>query len=654
MATVSKWTPFGVALDITATAGIVTRESATQFTVEINASWETYYNGAQTNYGMSASSGGGSVTLNKSGNHASKGSGSFTGTYSISGNAAATKSITVTFKNFNNDNSNSATKTITLSVSVPALASYAVAYSANGGSGAPASQTKWKDQTLTLSSTKPTRTGYSFQGWATSASGGVAYSSGASYTENEAVTLYAVWKANTYTVKYDANGGSGAPANQTKTYGAALTLSSTKPTRTNHNFLGWATSASATTATYAAGASYTTNAAVTLYAVWELAYTKPRITGLSISRCDSAGNVSDEGTYALVKFSWETDQNATSILVAWSSATAASGATPIAASGKSGTVNQIVGGSISADATYTVVLTVMDGGGNSEVRKTLNGTAFAFDALPENKGVAFGKPAELEGYADFKYKQHLRENAEFANDKSIMGIDTDGKSYSALIPVTASGNTSLGHGLYKAGKGNTHIYGNAVQFYTKEGIYLNGNDIYFDNNKIIVGTKADGSIVEAINPINANGNVVIGYGNYEAAAGNTHIYGHDLLFAVSNIANPGTYRPYLRRDMSVDIVIRTTGYVTNAKKDIYFFIPFTRPVVGSPTVTVTSVNGFILRQDDKYTHGSAASTYVTPSSYTASPQLDVGVHIMATFADTTNCLNNAPIGIHWSGTITLT
>ena len=61
MATVSKWTPFGVALNITATGGTVTRKSATQYTVKINASWETYWDGAKTNYGMMASSGGGSA-----------------------------------------------------------------------------------------------------------------------------------------------------------------------------------------------------------------------------------------------------------------------------------------------------------------------------------------------------------------------------------------------------------------------------------------------------------------------------------------------------------------------------------------------------------------------------------------------------------------
>ncbi len=73
----------------------------------------------------------------------------------------------------------------------------------------------------------------------------------------------------TYTITYNANGGSGAPANQTKVQGTDLTLSASKPTRTGYNFLGWATSASATSAQYTAGSVYKNDAAVTLYAVWE-------------------------------------------------------------------------------------------------------------------------------------------------------------------------------------------------------------------------------------------------------------------------------------------------------------------------------------------------------------------------------------------------
>lgn len=83
------------------------------------------------------------------------------------------------------------------SISIAALKSWSVKYNANGGSGAPAAQTKWYGTTLKLSTTKPTRSGYAFKGWATSSGGSVAYASGANYTANNAVTLYAVWSATT-------------------------------------------------------------------------------------------------------------------------------------------------------------------------------------------------------------------------------------------------------------------------------------------------------------------------------------------------------------------------------------------------------------------------------------------------------------------------
>lgn len=407
MATVYKWTPFDVALDITATAGTVTRTSATAYTVKINASWETYYNGAKTNYGMTASSGGGSVSLNTFGTKASSGSGSFTGTYSISGNGSATKTITVTFKNYNTDNGNSATKTVSFNVSVPAWTSYTVSYNANGGSGAPSSQTKWKDQTLTLSSTKPTRTGYTFLGWSTSSSATSAtYSAGGSYTANSAATLYAVWKVITYTIKFNANGGSGAPSNQTKTYGKTLTLSSTKPTRTNYNFKGWGTSASATTVTYAAGGSYTANAAATLYAVWELAYVKPRITNVAVTRCDSSGTISDEGQNGLVSFKWACDKTVSSIVIKHKLSTSSTWtSTTVSASGTSGTVSQVIGSDgLSIENSYDVQVAVTDNGGSSSITNSLTSMKFSIDFKSGGTGVAFGKAAETDDLADFAYK----------------------------------------------------------------------------------------------------------------------------------------------------------------------------------------------------------------------------------------------------------
>ena len=72
-----------------------------------------------------------------------------------------------------------------------------------------------------------------------------------------------------YTVTYDGNGyWTGIPDDQTKQYNVNLKLSSAAPTRENYEFLGWATSKTATTATYQPGDPYKANKNVTLYAVW--------------------------------------------------------------------------------------------------------------------------------------------------------------------------------------------------------------------------------------------------------------------------------------------------------------------------------------------------------------------------------------------------
>lgn len=84
-------------------------------------------------------------------------------------------------------------------LSLSAKTSYKVTYYANGGSGAPSALTKWHGESLTLSSTKPTRTGYTFVGWNTSNTAtakNASYDGGKSYTSDSKLDLYAVWKAN--------------------------------------------------------------------------------------------------------------------------------------------------------------------------------------------------------------------------------------------------------------------------------------------------------------------------------------------------------------------------------------------------------------------------------------------------------------------------
>jgi len=158
-------------------------------------------------------------------------------------------------------------------VATYSVKTYAVTYNANGGTGAPSTQYKTHGTALTLSSTKPTKastspgnytvtlnanggtcssasltakrtTTYTFSTWNTSSSGtGTSYASGASYTTNAALSLYAIYSSSTTT--------------------ASVTLPT--PTRDGYDFMGWATSASATSGSTG---SYKPSGNVTLYAIW--------------------------------------------------------------------------------------------------------------------------------------------------------------------------------------------------------------------------------------------------------------------------------------------------------------------------------------------------------------------------------------------------
>ena len=156
---------------------------------------------------------------------------------------------------------------------------YTVSYNANGGTSTPTSSTS----TLTYKQTY----------WNTNSSGtGTNYSSGGSYTANAAATLYAIWSTtkgsvtlasaisktsstSTYTISYNANGGSSTPSSQT--------LTRTTP----YTFNKWA-AGSASGTTYSAGASYTPSANITMYATWTTGTTTGSVTLASaISRANS-------------------------------------------------------------------------------------------------------------------------------------------------------------------------------------------------------------------------------------------------------------------------------------------------------------------------------------------------------------------------------
>ena len=115
--------------------------------------------------------------------------------------AVSTGIVTISAKN--PSGTISSTSTITVK------GQYRVSYNANGGSGAPKAQTKAQGVSLKLSSTKPSRSNYTFQGWAISSSGSVKYQPQGTYNTDADVTLYAVWKKKSTSGGGSSSGGGG-------------------------------------------------------------------------------------------------------------------------------------------------------------------------------------------------------------------------------------------------------------------------------------------------------------------------------------------------------------------------------------------------------------------------------------------------------------
>lgn len=164
-------------------------------------------------------------------------------------------------------------------------------------SNMPGDQTKTFDEKLMISSNKPTRKGYNFAGWSTSANGNVVYQPGAEYKNDQnggTVTLYAIWTPWVHTVHYDANGGdqSSVPNDQKKTYGQSMNVATKVPTRNEYKFLGWTTGKDGSGTFYNPGDAYyhdQNGQTVTLYAKWIQLYTvkydgnQPAIKGVTVT-----------------------------------------------------------------------------------------------------------------------------------------------------------------------------------------------------------------------------------------------------------------------------------------------------------------------------------------------------------------------------------
>ena len=145
---------------------------------------------------------------------------------------------------------------------------FQVQFDANGGTVQETERVAYSGASIGALPT-PTRTGYTFAGWYTAASGGTEVTASTAFTSSSPITIYAHWTANQYTVSFYENGGTSSnPTSKTVTYDSTYGTLATA-TWDCHTFDGWYTAASGGTK-ITSSTKVTITSSQTLYAHWTL------------------------------------------------------------------------------------------------------------------------------------------------------------------------------------------------------------------------------------------------------------------------------------------------------------------------------------------------------------------------------------------------
>ena len=336
-----------------------------------------------------------------------------------------------------------------------------------------------------------------------------------------------------------------------------------------------------------------------------LPYSVPQITGFDCSRCgDAKGAVNNSGEFLKVymtfsvsslnnnntgKYKLEYCQTGTS---SWTAVT-------------SGDSYNYSGTFISSAAllnsanSYQVRLTVWDSFTSSVIVREVGTAVRLLSYIVKKTALAIGKFAEVANAFDVALPAIFRKE------------------------VQCEGSATV--------KGN----------FLSNGWVQIGEDIWFENNATIWCKATNGTWKQIIN-LSSGEDVYLGWSNYDQALGNIHLLGKDVWIGVNFSGNKIDFKPYYSRGDSIDVRMGTAGYVTSGTKEFYFTIPLGKPVIGNPSVSVSSINGLIIRQNGNYI---IKADWVQPDRYSATVRDNNAIWVIAFWNNTTNAANNSPVGI---------
>lgn len=362
-----------------------------------------------------------------------------------------------------------------------------------------------------------------------------------------------------------------------------------------------------------------------------LAYSPPQITHFECIRCgDANGSANTNGQYLKVTFGYSVsplnNKNQANCLLKYS----------VYDDGKWGglisrTEYTYSGTYISATAilntasTYQVGLVVTDSFGTASFYKEIGTAVRLLSYIVKRFALAIGKIPEIDNMLDVALETIFRKKVTMNSDLAVTGQS------SFKGTVSHDGATVCNDTLYANGNINAN-----------RDIGVGGNMWFNQNNGILFVTRNDGVQLEAINTCDGENNLSFGWTNYNEQRGDTYVGGKDVYFRVSGGASKVGYRPYYRRGDSIDVRMGTAGYVTSGTKEFYFAIPLGKPVVGNPTVSVSSISGLMMRQNSKYI---IKADWVQPDRYSAVVRDNDAIWVIAFWNNATNAENNSPVGI---------
>lgn len=343
-----------------------------------------------------------------------------------------------------------------------------------------------------------------------------------------------------------------------------------------------------------------------------LPYSVPQITGFDCSRCgDAKGTVNNSGEFLKVYMAFSVsslNNNNTGKYKLEYCQTGASSWTALT----SGDSYSYSGTFISSTAllnsanSYKVRLTVWDSFTSSVIVREVGTAVRLLSYIVKKTAIAIGKIPEKDSTFEVALETVFNRYASFM---SGVGIAGDLKAYGNI-----NANRDIG---------------------------LAGN-IWTTNQSKIYSTNVDGKQKVVMVLCDSDNDLSIGYGSWINKDGDTYLRGRDVYLGASSTASYTTYRPYYRRGDSIDVRMGTAGYVTSGTKEFYFAIPLGKPVVGNPTVSVSSINGLIMRQNSKYI---IKADWVQPDRYSAAVRDNNAIWVIAFWNNATNAANNSPVGI---------